>query len=136
MLLKYENILKCTICGESLYLDGDSTIDEYSIYMSMNATNFSDKIDDIINDYLVYVCEGCGKTHKYTTKDVERLFRKELTKRALLVLINDLVDPNKIMFERYLIYCNKCQGFDGKGSCPKSIFDKCEIKRFPIDECL
>jgi hypothetical protein len=136
MLHKYADVLKCEVCGGNLYFDGDSTVDEYALYMSITHKNIHDKINDIINDYLVYVCESCGRAHKYTSREVEFKLRRTLTQRALMILIKDLIDPNKIMFNRYLIYCGKCQGFDGNGCCPKSIFEPCPIKRFPINECL
>jgi hypothetical protein len=136
MLGKYEDVLKCEICGESLYFDGDSTVDEYAIYMSINYKNIHQKVEDLINDYLVYTCSSCKKRHKYTTKKVEHELRKALTQRALILLIKDIVPKDLYIIDRYLIYCGKCSGLDGKGSCPKSIFDPCQIKRFPINECL
>ena len=136
MLKKYADVLLCEVCGGHLFFDGDSTVEDYAIYMALTPNNIHDKVEDLINSYLIYVCESCGRRHKYTTKKVEFLLRKHLTKRALILLVKDLVDPNKIMFEKHLIYCGKCQGFDGKGCCPKSIFEACPIKRFPINECL
>lgn len=136
MLKKYVDVLKCEVCGSYLYFDGDSTVDDYVIYMSMTPKNIHGKVEELINDYLIYTCESCGRTHKYTSKQVEFMLRRALTQRALTLLIKDLIDLDKISFDRYLIYCGKCQGFDGKGCCPKSIFDSCPIKRFPIHECL
>ena len=136
MLEKYEAVLKCEICGGDLFFDGDSTVDEYTIYMSIDHKNVHEKVDELINDYLIYTCVKCHKRHKYSTKKVEYLLRKSLTQRALLLLIKDMVSPNALIFDKYLVYCGKCSGFDSKGSCPKSIFDPCQIKRFPINECL
>ena len=132
-MYKYERAIKCELCGGQVYFDGDSTVDEYAIYMAMAAENLSGTLDELINDYLVYVCVNCGRKHKYTTKQVERFLRKSLTERALMLLINDMIDEKTFITDKYLIYCGKCQGLDGKGCCPRSIYDKCQIKRFPAD---
>ena len=136
MLKKYVDVLTCELCGSPLTFSGDSTVDEYAIYMSITPTNLNAKVEELINGYLVYDCTSCGNSHKFTSKEIERLMRKKLTERALLLLIRGLVEdtPPATSPDTYLIYCGKCQGFDGKGSCTKSIFDRCQIKRFPINE--
>lgn len=134
MIDKFVDVLVCEICGGSLYLDADTTVDEYTIFLASTPRNLSDSIDKIMMDFSVYVCATCGHIHKYTTKEVERFLRKKLTERALLILARGFVTPENILQSKFIIYCGKCQGSDGKGSCPRSIFDKCEIKRFPINE--
>jgi hypothetical protein len=136
MLNRYEDVLRCDICGQFLQFDGDSTVEDYTVLMTTNVHNIHDKVDDLLNDYLVYTCNSCGRKHKYTTKKVEFLLRKDLTKKALMVLIKGLMSETEFITDSYLIYCGKCQGLDGKGGCSKSIYNSCEIKRFPINECL
>ena len=136
MLDRYEKILKCELCGGDLVFSSDSTVDEYVAFTSITEHNLHNTVEELLNDYLVYVCVGCGQRHKYTTKQIEYLIRKSLTKRALLLLVNNMVSNDIIIFDKYLIYCGKCQGLDGKGSCPKSIYNPCKIKRFPVNECL
>lgn len=134
MIDKFTNILTCELCGNSLYLDTDTTLDEYTIYMSITTNNINDKIDDIMADYLMYTCVECGHSHKYTTKEIERLLRKQITERALVLIARDTVDIRGFLVDKFLIYCGKCQGMDGKGSCSKTVLEKCEIKRFPVNE--
>lgn len=136
MLGRYEDVIKCDICDQPLQFDGDSTVEDYATLMTINENNIHDKVDDLLNDYLVYTCNNCGRKHKYTTKKVEFLLRKTLTKRALMILIKGLVSESEFITDSYFVYCGKCQGFDGKGGCPKSIHNICKIKRFPINECL
>jgi uncharacterized protein YbaR (Trm112 family) len=134
MINKYIDVLTCDICDGPLNLDPDTTVDEYAIYMAITAKNIHQKVDELIGAYLVYTCMACGHHHKYTTRDVEKRLRKKLTERALLVIIKGFVDESNIIADQFLIYCNKCKGLDGKGNCPRSIYDKCDIKRFPANE--
>lgn len=133
MLEKYMDVLTCSVCSGPLTFSGDSTVDEYAIYMAITHLNLNVKVDELINDYLVYNCNSCGLSHKYTSREIEKLLRKKLTERALLIIIRGMTDNNDFLFDTHLIYCNKCQGMDGQGSCLRSVYDKCQIKRFPIN---
>ena len=89
--------------------------------------------EDLISDILVFMCLKCGARERYTFKEVEKKFRHRLSKILLTrIARNDLPDPGAMRgVERTLIYCGKCGGFDGKGSCTISIYDNCKLKRLP-----
>lgn len=96
-----------------------------------------DNVDNLINgtlsDILVFICPDCGVTVRYTFKEVEKIFRKNLSKIILTkIAMGDLPDPGSFSKEgRIMIYCGQCSGFDGKGSCPSKIYEACELKRLP-----
>jgi hypothetical protein len=134
MLSKLSNDIECEICGGGIDFDNELTITDYAIAITANVLDIDEKVDDIINKHLVYRCRSCGHVFKYTYKDIERVMRRKLTEKTLLLIVHDRVKSNtKISMEKFFIYCGKCQGIDGTGCCTKSIFEKCEIKRFPIN---
>jgi len=133
MLDKLIDVVECEICSGVLELDTTATVDDYAVVTTTNARNLHDKIDEIINKYLVYKCSSCGQIYKYTYKDLEYLFRKNLTERMLLLVVRGHLLDAPSLQDKFFVYCGKCKGFDGLGSCPKTIYDKCEIKRFPIN---
>ena len=89
--------------------------------------------DDIISDILVMACTTCEAEVRYTLKEIEKVFRKNLSNRIFIMLgRGDIPDPGSLRkTDRLMYYCGKCTGFDGKGTCPKYIYDNCEIKRMP-----
>jgi hypothetical protein len=126
--------LKCTVCGNFLVFDAVSTGEDYALTTNVNTMNILDKVDDIINKYLVYKCTSCDSIYRYTYKDIERFMRKTITEAYLTIVLQDQLTKSNFLEDKFMVYCNKCKGLDGQGSCPKSVFDKCEIKRFPVDE--
>ena len=133
MLDKFVGLLECELCKGALKIDIDGTVDDYIIYASINSHNIFDKITDIIGKYIVYKCQVCGQIHKYTHKDLEYIVRKKLTERCFLLLSRGAVSKINFSSSSFLIYCGKCGGMDGKGSCFKEVYNSCEIKRFPIN---
>jgi hypothetical protein len=129
----FTDVLSCEVCGGGLILDVDNTIDEYITLKAVKSNNINEKIKKIVEQHMIYRCVACGQPHKLSFKDIEFLVRKELTKRCYQILSRGLVDTTNFAQIPYLIYCGKCKGFDGQGSCTKRIYDSCEIKRFPID---
>ena len=126
--------MKCELCGGPLEIDETVTINDYSIIISANETNVFDKVEDIVTKYLVYKCLNCGQTFKYTYKDLEKNIRKKITEKVLMLIVKGQIDASSCLQDKFLIYCGKCNGLDGLGSCTESIFNKCEINRFPINE--
>jgi DNA-directed RNA polymerase subunit M/transcription elongation factor TFIIS len=126
--------MQCEICGGGIVLDEDATISDYSIMLADSHSNIYEKIEDIVGKYLVYSCSICGATFKYTYKDLERSFRKDITEKTLMLVVKGQIESNFNVKDKFLVYCGKCNGLDGFGSCTKTIFNKCEIKRFPLNE--
>lgn len=95
-----------------------------------------DKLKDgIISDILVFICTECGAKIRYTLKEAEKKFRKNLSDRILtMIAMGDIPDPGSFRkVNRAYIYCGKCNGYDGKGSCPVPIYKNCKLKRLPHD---
>ncbi len=92
-----------------------------------------DKLKDgIISDILVMTCTMCEAEVRYTLKEIEKVFRKQLSDRIFTMLARgDIPDPGALKKERIMYYCGRCTGFDGKGTCPKNIYDNCKIRRMP-----
>lgn len=93
-----------------------------------------DKIrDGIISDILVMTCDSCEAEIRYTMKEIEKIFRKNLSDRLFTMMARgDIPDPGGIRdSKRIFYYCGKCTGFDGKGTCPEFIFEECKLKRLP-----
>ena len=134
MFSKFTNEIKCEVCSGDLHFDYDSTVDDYQILMSSTTVDIYDKVDDIVGKYLVYKCYICGRIHKYTYKDIEKIVRRKITERVLLSMVKDQIpDISSVVNEKFFIYCGKCQGVDGTGCCTKNVFNNCVMKRFSIN---
>jgi len=93
-----------------------------------------DKLEDgIISEILIMVCDVCQAKCRYTFKEIEKIYRKRLSDKMLtMIAMGDLPDAGSLRpTDRIMIYCGKCNGHDGKGTCPRIIYDKCELKRLP-----
>jgi hypothetical protein len=135
MINTLENILACEICEGPIHLNSHLTINAYSRTIDLSIrSSITKNIDDIINQYLVYKCKVCGQEYRYTYKEIEKLARKKLTERLLLKSAREGMHKSPLITEKYYIYCGKCSGYDGKGSCPLKIFNDCKIKEFPLDD--
>jgi DNA-directed RNA polymerase subunit M/transcription elongation factor TFIIS len=133
MLEELVNTIDCEICGGALHMSASATIEDYAIVISATTNNVSDKVGDVIGKYLVYECSSCHAKYKYTYKDLEKVLRKNLTKKMLMFIANGSITNSNPLSDKFFFYCGKCGGFDGNGSCPKSVFNNCEIKRFPLN---
>jgi hypothetical protein len=134
MLNNLMDKIECEICEEILEFSASDTIDDYTIVLTADATNVFDKVEEIIGKYLVYICPTCHAKYKYTYKDLERVLRKNLTQKMLMLVVRGIIINNNVLQDKLLFYCGKCNGYDGKGGCPKTVYNKCEIKRFPTNE--
>ena len=134
MISTLSDVVKCEVCEGVLEFDQQSTLEDYSLVVQADVTNVFEKIEDIIGKYLVYVCSSCGQTYKYTYKDLESKLRKNLTELLFMLIVRGEMLENLSLHDKYIVYCGKCSGYDGSGGCPKTVFDKCEIKRFPVYE--
>ena len=128
------NKIDCEICGGTLMFSESSTVDDYAVTITVNASNIFDKVEEIIGKYLVYECRDCRAKYKYTYKELEKVLRKELTQRMLMLAAKNVVINNNILQDKFFFYCGKCGGCDGNGSCTKTAYNNCEIKRFPLNE--
>lgn len=133
MLNNLTDKIDCEICGGIIELSKSDTVDDYTIAITANNNNVHEKIDEIIGRYLVYKCTICSAKYKYTYKDLERVLRKNITQKVLMLLVHGgIINSNAIM-DKVFFYCGKCNGIDGVGGCLKTVYNNCEIKRFPLN---
>lgn len=132
MLRSLIKSLKCENCGGNLHLSESDTIISYKDTVDLSARNLIARVDDIIGRHLVFTCLGCGAEYRLTYSDVERALRREMTQKMLLLIVQNEMRSSSPM-EPVFVYCGKCTGYDGRGACPRSLYNKCEIKRFPVD---
>lgn len=130
MLSKGLKFIKCPICveGDMQFSPGD-TSNEFNNAFDLE---YVDKLEDgIIEQYLVFKCLSCGTTQKFNFKDIERMIRKEISKRVLTLRAKKELDKTINIKVKHLIYCGMCNGYDSNGSCPNFIYKDCQIRRMP-----
>jgi hypothetical protein len=135
MLNFLSNNLRCSFCNESLlYFEPSETLNFYFVPETFVLSEIKDIIDKSINEYLVFKCRGCGAIIKYTFRDLEKRIRELLYENIInMISIKELRDSNLNTVKKIFVYCGKCPGFDGKGSCPVETYNKCELKRLPSE---
>lgn len=127
--------LRCDLCEEgTMFFDPSSTMESYFVPETFVMSEIDEVIDKTINEYLVFRCRKCRTLVKYTFKDIEKKVRDVLYKNLIsMVSMQELKNSNLGLVKKVLVYCGKCQGFDGKGSCPIKIYEGCKLKRLPIE---
>ena len=123
--------LNCEACGHELVYDPKITFDSYYSELKFAIENVESKVKEMVGLFLIYECSKCKCTYKYTYKEIEKMIRRETTKQVLLAVARGQMKNMQYIMDGVFIYCGKCSGFDGRGSCTKKIYDKCEVKRFP-----
>jgi len=131
MLNTFTDVIKCEVCGGDLFLDLEGTIEDYNETLLPSTSNIFKSVEEIIGKYLIFKCVGCSSVYKYTFKDIEYALRRHITEILLLSIVRGEIINNSSFLDKFFIYCGKCGGFDGRGICPKTVFNKCDIKRFP-----
>jgi len=127
--------LPCNLCEKGILIyDHKSTVDAWQQPEVFRLDDIDKLKDEIISDILVLSCDRCGSQTRLTFKEIEKRFRKSLTNKLFTMIgRGDIPDPGSIRrTDRIYIYCNKCSGYDGKGACPKYVYDNCELKKLPI----
>ena len=133
MLSRLASEIKCEVCTGDLYFVFDNSVDDDLVFSKLSGVDVYNAVDKIINRYLVYKCNICGQVYRYTYKNIEGIVRKKVMEKALAVLASTQIPSiSNVCMDKFLIYCGKCNGIDGSGCCTKSIYEKCDIKRFPI----
>jgi hypothetical protein len=136
VLNKIEHSIECDFCdGGLLSYSPSETFEAYFSPESFALAEIDKILDEAINEYLVFVCGMCGISVKYTYKDVEKKIRENMYNKVIFSLaLKEFKDSGAIGFvDKTLIYCGKCNGFNGKGACPVRIFNECKLKRLPYE---
>lgn len=126
--------IKCEFCKEgTMQYSQKLTFEDYSLPESFILDDVDKIVDGIINEYLVYVCRKCGSVEKYTHKELEKLERKRISKTVMTLAAKGEIDKAiTSRRDRVLVYCNKCGGLDGKGSCLLQTYKNCKLKKLPV----
>lgn len=122
--------LNCEGCGQALVYNPKATFDIYQHDLNATIENVNIKVEEIIGNFLVYDCPKCKSVYKYTYKEIEKAIRLETTKQVLLSIARGQMSNVLNIMDGVFVYCGKCSGFDGKGSCTRKIYEKCEVKSF------
>jgi len=133
MLNFLSNNLRCDFCNEGLlYFEPSETLNFYFVPETFMLSEIKNIIDKSINEYLVFKCYNCGSIIKYTFRDLEKKIRELMYENIVnMISIKELRNSNLNAVKKVFVYCGKCQGFDGKGSCPIEMFEKCKLKVLP-----
>lgn len=123
--------LNCPACNSVLEVDGHATFIAYSSFTNLPLYSVSDAVETMLNRFMVYKCISCGAEYRFTFKDIERKIREEVMKKVLDGVMRGEISPSAAHGTGALFYCGKCTGYDGQGSCPRLVYNKCEIKRLP-----
>lgn len=131
MITSLMESLNCPACGGILEANENETYLAYANFTHLPVHKVSSSVEEMLNKFVVYVCTSCGTKYRYTFKDIEKRFRMEVMKKVLNGVVRGEIPPSAAHGTGALFYCGKCTGYDGQGSCPRSVLDKCEIKRLP-----
>jgi len=122
--------LKCPVC-----LEGDLEYSQAETFKAFNDVfeleDIDAIVDGVIEQYLVFKCSNCGATPRLQFKEIERMARESLSKHIMTLKAAALAERATNAHHRYYVHCGYCTGFDGRGSCPKAIYEKCGLKKVP-----
>ena len=93
-----------------------------------------DIMEESIQQYLVYKCVHCGRSYKFTYKDIELRFRLYIAERVMVakkIKMLKTINPYSVKEENGIEYCGQCDGYggDGNGYCLRDIIRQCTIKK-------
>lgn len=132
----FENIIKgmkCSFCGKGgMQFHVESTFKAYSDPEFFSLEDIEKMINGVMNEYLVYKCTNCGSTEKYTFRDIEKLVRKDISQRVVNLAAKKEIMASLSSKNKVLVYCGKCGGMDGKGSCLVRTYRTCKLKKLPV----
>lgn len=123
--------LNCPACNNVLEVNEQATYIAYQGFTHLPVYEVSSAVEEMLNRFMVYTCVQCGAEYRYTFKEIERRLRMEVMKRVLNGVLRGEIPASAAHGTGALFYCGKCTGYDGQGSCPRRVLDKCEIKRLP-----
>lgn len=127
--------LKCDQCETGiLYLDVSESIDVLSSDELVEYKHIKKYVSSEINRFYVYKCDECGATFRYNIKNILRQQFGNLMEMVLeKAAVNRMLAAQQGKeYKRILVYCGKCSGQDGRGSCMINVFNDCDLKELPI----
>ena len=122
--------LKCPIClNEGMQFFYTKTMEAFSDDFDLE--DVDKLVDGIIGQYLVFQCLKCESIHRFTYKEIEKSIRKDISQKVMTLRAKKELDKTINMNVKYLVFCGKCNGYDGHGACPKEVYDECQLRRMP-----
>jgi len=124
--------IMCEVCNGKLNFEYYETFKAFKDSADITTINIIECVDSIVDKYLIFTCNNCGTKYRYTYKDIDKVIRNNIYRNLLLLVTQGEIVRNNKANDGVMIYCGKCTGYDGQGSCLRSVFDKCDIKKFPV----
>ena len=125
-------VVDCMKCGNPLMLDEISTRDEYLKDMAYMVDEEGRLIEDTIQQYLIYRCQGCNSTYKLTYKEWEKLFRLKVAWEVMQLrkakMFRQEVNMLLVNPDNGIEFCGQCDGVDKEGNCYKDVIKQCTIR--------
>jgi len=126
------NIL-CDNCGEDLFIDEKSTLDEYMKDADYIVEEEGKIVEKSLQQYLIYKCRLCGKTYRFTYKEWEAKYRAKIAMEVMEVrkqkMFSENINPQTVNPDNGLEYCGQCSGYAGDGNCLVDIIKQCTIRK-------
>jgi len=125
--------IPCVFCGEGkMVYNRGLSFEDYSLPDSFVLEDIDSIVDGIINEYLVYECYMCGSIEKLTYKEIEKIERRNISQMVMnSAAKGEIMAALLSRKPKVLIYCGKCGGIDGKGTCLLKTYSDCKLKRLP-----
>lgn len=124
--------ITCDKCGTNLFLDYNTTANEYKKDAHYNIDKDSGKIIEAsIQQYLVYTCPLCNTSCKFTYADWERRYRKSMAEYIMEFRKQEMfknLDPRTLDPDNGVAFCGQCSGYNNDGYCLKDIIKQCTIR--------
>lgn len=126
--------IKCDKCSGNLVMDMRSTMnnyikDDWKYEIDIDTGKL---IEDSIQKYLIYTCKKCGTNYKFTYKEWEKRYRKELATQIMEIKkmkVFRTLNPAAIKEENGIEFCGQCSGYAGDGYCLVDIIKQCSIRK-------
>ena len=103
-------------CGSDFVFDFKKTLGSY--------------ISNLSSDKFFFTCRGCEAELVLSLEEVLKAIQDDFRSRAINIKKTELIRAlgSRDVFKDPFEYCGKCDGFDTKGNCPKTIIKRCPIK--------
>lgn len=132
MIIEGNKIFKCEVCEEGLMTyDALLTYEFYEEEYIYSLPELDDIDKEIDAHLLVFKCNVCGATEKLNYRSIYNKIKKYIVDSVKNNIKMELTKKDLSFSRPYLIYCGKCEGFNGRGCCPPKIYKDCKIKRLP-----
>lgn len=123
----------CDKCKSIVLPDERATLESFLQEVDYIKDDLGEICDIAVNNYIIYKCQQCGTTYRYTLPEVEQKFREQIAHevkivRKRYVMKHDVpvgtVDP-----DNGLEFCGRCVGVDDEGNCFTDIIKQCSFRR-------